>query len=249
MLKQNEEIHDLLGYDGIKIIQNKEMFRFSLDATLLANFVDTTSKAQKIIDLCSGNGPIPLFLSLKTKSEIIGIEIQEQVADMAKRSVVLNGLEKQVSYLHADLKGISKEVGANCYDIVTANPPYFKYISSSNINKHEQITIARHEVFVTLEEIMTESKKLLKNKGLFYLVHRAERLQEILHLLEMHKLRARRLQFVYPKESSQDAMIVLIEAQKGSKTMVKVEKPMYIHNEDGTYTNQIKKIFHFKTTI
>src|SRR5690554_5155330 len=118
MLKNNEELHDLLGYEGLKIIQGKEMFRFSLDSTLLGNFVQITNKEKRIIDLCTGNAPIPLFLSLKTKAHIIGIELQDQIADMANRSVEVNGLEKQIEIQTEDVKHIGEKVGKNIFDIV-----------------------------------------------------------------------------------------------------------------------------------
>lgn len=249
MLKENEELHDLLGYEGIKIIQGKEMFRFSLDSTLLANFVHITSKEKRIIDLCTGNAPIPLFLSLKTKANIVGVEIQEQIADMAKRSVEANGLEKQIQIKVEDVKQIGGLVGKNIFDIVCANPPYFKYLPTSNTNKNDFLTIARHEVKINLADLVKEAKGLLKNKGYFYLVHRAERLQEILNLLSDSKLNAKRVQFVYAKQSTKDAMLVLIEAQKESKAMLQVLQPIYIHNEDGSYAEEILEIFRFKGTV
>lgn len=249
MLKNNEELHDLLGYEGLKIIQGKEMFRFSLDSTLLGNFVQITNKEKRIIDLCTGNAPIPLFLSLKTKAHIIGIELQDQIADMANRSVELNGLEKQIEIQTEDVKHIGEKVGKNIFDIVCANPPYFKYLPTSNINKNEQLTIARHEVRLTLEDLIKEAKGLLKNKGHFYLVHRAERLQEIVKLLSENKLNVKRLQFVFAKQSTTDAMLVLIEAQKESKATLHVLQPIYIHNEDGSYTEEILEIFRFKGTV
>lgn len=249
MLKDNEELHDLLGYEGIKIIQGKEMFRFSLDSTLLANFVHITTKEKQIIDLCTGNAPIPLFLSLKTKAHIVGVELQEQIADMAKRSVEVNKLEQQIQIIIEDVKQIGDTVGKNTYDIVCANPPYFKYHPTSNINKNEQLTIARHEVKLTLEDLIKATKGLLKNKGHFYLVHRAERLQEICKSLAEYKLNVKRVQFIYPKQSTKEAMLVLIEAQKDSKALIQVLQPIYIHNEDGSYTEEILEIFRFKGTV
>lgn len=249
MLKVNEEVHNLLGYDGIKIIQGKEMFRFSLDSTLLANFVHINGKEKHIIDLCTGNAPIPLFLSLKTMARIIGVEVQEQIADMGKRSVEINELGHQIQIVTEDVKQIGDKVGKNIYDIVCANPPYFRYLPTSNINKNEQLTIARHEVKLTLEDLIKETKVLLKNKGHFYLVHRAERLQEICKLLSEYKLNVKRVQFIYPKRSSTDAMLVLIEAQKESKALIQVLQPIYIHNEDGSYAEEILEIFRYKAIV
>ena len=141
-----KQVHELLGYKNIKIIQDDEMFSFSVDSMLLADFIKTTYKTKNIIDLCCGNAPIPLFLTLKTKAQIIGIEIQKEVYELAKESIKLNNFDNQITMINQDLKGIHNQVGANKFDIVSCNPPYFKYIESSNINKNDYLTIARHEV-------------------------------------------------------------------------------------------------------
>ena len=155
-----KQIHELLGYKNIKIIQDDEMFSFSVDSMLLADFIKTTNQTKKIVDLCCGNAPIPLFLTLKTKCEILGIEIQKEVYELATESIKLNNLNDQIKIINDDLKGIYKKIGANKYDIVSCNPPYFKYIETSNINKNDYLTIARHEVKATLEDIINESTKL-----------------------------------------------------------------------------------------
>src|SRR5690606_35548150 len=144
----------LLGYKHIKIIQDEEKFRFSLDSTLLANFVNVKKHTKKIIDLGTGNAPIPLFLTLKTDAKIIGVEIQKEVYELAKQSVELNNLSGQIEIINADIKDVYKLVGPNTFDIVISNPPYFKYLPTSNINKNDYLTIARHEVLITLEEIV-----------------------------------------------------------------------------------------------
>ena len=136
-LKNKEVIHELLGYENIKIIQNDDMFSFSIDSMLLADFVNINKRCKNIIDLGCGNGPIPLYLTLKTDALIYGVEIQSDVYDMAKRSVELNGLENQITIINDDLKGIYKKIGANKFDVVTSNPPYFKYAETSNINKND----------------------------------------------------------------------------------------------------------------
>lgn len=240
-----EEIHELLGYERIKIIQKDDILRFSLDSMLLADFVDTKN-SKEIIDLGCGNAPIPLFLTLKTDSKIIGIDIQEDVCDLATRSVKLNNLDNQIEIICNNIKDIYKVVGANRFDIVTTNPPYFKYRKSSIINKNDYLTIARHEVLITLEEIVSEAKKLLIDGGYFYMVHRADRLSDILLSLKNERFGVKRIRFVYTKSNDDNALLVLIGARKNKPSDVKVLKPLYIYNEDKTYTDEVKKIFNFK---
>lgn len=240
-----EVIHELLGYKRIKIIQNDEMFSFSLDSILLANFVNTSVKDNYIIDLGCGNGPIPLFLTMKTKAKIYGVEIQEVIYDMAKRSVELNNFEEQVTIINADLKNIYRNDFANKFNIVTSNPPYFKVNPNSNFNKNDYLTIARHEVMATLEDIIIEAKKLLVDGGSLYLVHRAERIDDILILLKKHKFACKRMQFVYSKIDSETALTVLVEAKKNRQSGIKVLRPLYTYDNNGEYTEEIKKIFNF----
>ena len=240
-----EEVHELLGYERIKIIQRSDMLRFSLDSMLLGDFVKTKG-AKKIIDLGCGNGPIPLFLTLKTDAKIIGVDIQEDVCDLARRSIELNNLSNQIEIVTGSIKDIYKVLGANSFSIVTSNPPYFKYKESSIINKNDYLTIARHEVLITLEEIVSEAKKLLIDGGYFYLVHRAERLSEVLVSLKKEGFGVKELRFVYPKESDESALLVLISARKNKRDDIKVLKPMYVYSDDGSYTSEVKKIFNFK---
>ena len=181
MINNGEKIHELLGYENIKIIQKDDVFSFSLDSMLLANFIDA-NKAQKIIDLGTGNAPIPLFLTLKTNAKIYGIEIQEEPFDLAQRSVELNHLENQITIIKDDLKGIYKKLGANTFDIVCSNPPYFKVSDTSIINKNDTLTIARHEVKANVNDIIEEASKLLVDGGKLYIIHRIERMPEIIKL-------------------------------------------------------------------
>ena len=238
-----EQIHELLGYENIKIIQDEEMFSFSLDSMLLANFIDTFG-AKRIIDLGTGNGPIPLFLTLKTKASIIGVEIQEEVANLAKRSVELNHFENQIEILNDDLKDIYKKVGANSFDIVSSNPPYFPYKDDSMINKNDYLTIARHEVKVKLLDIITEAKKLLIDGGKFYIVHRVSRLTEVIRALEDNNFGIKKIQMIHPKQDG-EAMMFLLEARKNKPSDLKIIKPLYVYNND-KYTDEVLEIFNFK---
>ena len=238
-----KQIHELLGYKNIKIIQDDEMFSFSLDSMLLANFIDTKG-SKKIIDLGTGNAPIPLFLTLKTDAHIYGVEIQEDVYDLAKRSVLLNGFENQITILNRDLKNIYQELGANQFDVVSSNPPYFKYQEDSLINKNDYLTIARHEVKATLEDIIVEAKRLLIDGGRFNMVHRVSRMSEIFRCLEDNHFGIKRVQLIYPKTNG-EAMMFLVEARKNKASDIKMLEPIYVYHEN-KYTEQVLEIFNFK---
>ena len=240
-----EEVHELLGYERIKIIQRDDMLRFSLDSMLLGDFVECKN-ANKIIDLGCGNGPIPLFLTLKSDAKIIGVDIQDDVCDLARRSIKLNNLENQIDIICGSIKDIYKTAGANSFDIVTSNPPYFKYNETSITNKNDYLTIARHEVLITLEEIVSEAKKLLVDGGTFYLVHRVERLSDILVSLQKERFGVKKIRFIYTKVDDKKALLVLVSARKNKKADCEVVKPLYVYNQDGSYTDEVKKIFNFK---
>ena len=240
MLVENE----LLGYPRLKIMQDSEMFSFSIDSVLLANFVRTTKKTKKIIDLGTGNAAIPLYLSLKTKAHMYGIEIQEKAFELAKVSVSINHLDDQIQILHDDLKGISQKLGRYCFDVVTSNPPFFKLIDSSRVNKNDFLTIARHEVKMTLEDLIKEASYLLNNGGQFYLVHRPDRLTDIFALLRQYKLEPKRMQLVHPR-SNQQPNHVLIEAVKGRlEGGLVVLKPLIVYTKD-KWTKAILDIYNF----
>ena len=185
-MKLNVVKNDLLGYPKYIIYQNPEMFSFSIDSMLLADFVDIKKDTKKIIDLGTGNGVIPMYLTLSTNANIIGVDIQEDVLNLAKLSVEENGLSNQITLLNRDIKGLSCEY--KNIDVVISNPPYFKYKETSIVNKTDYKTIARHEVLITLEEIIMEAYKLLKPRGCFYLIHKPDRLTDVLYYLRKHNL-------------------------------------------------------------
>jgi tRNA1(Val) A37 N6-methylase TrmN6 len=239
----NEVINDLLGYDGIKIIQRPDMFNFSLDSTLLADFARPLAKTKKILDLGTGNAPIPLFLSLKTNAKIIGVEIQKDVYEIAKRNILLNKLNDQIDIINEDIKGIHKNYENSEFDLITCNPPFFKYKESSNTNKNDYKTIARHEVLITLEEIIIEAKRLLKTRSSLCMVHRTERVIEIINLLTKHNFAIKRMRFVYPKKGEESNM-VLIDASNNGKAGLKLLEPLYVH-ENGGYTDEVRRIFNY----
>ena len=232
----------LLNFDNMIIYQDNDYFLFSLDSVLLANFVTIRLTDKKIIDLCSGNGPIPMLLSFRTKARIFGVEIQKYIYDMGFDSIKENRLDEQIEFINDDVKKLDKVYDAETFDVVTCNPPYFKYQDTSLINENEGKSIARHEVLINLEEIINISSYLLKNSGTFAMVHRPERLIEIINLFQKYNLEPKKIQLVYPKEGK-DANILLIEGIKNGKGGLKVLEPLIVHDNNGKYVPKIRKMF------
>lgn len=231
-----ERIYDILGYDNIKIFQDDEFFSFSLDSIMLANFVSIKLRDKNIADLCSGNGIISLILSLRTSSKIVGIEIQEKLAKLAQKSVNYNKLNNQIEIVNEDIKNYSIN---NCekFDVVTCNPPFFKIHEKNFFNFSEEKAIARHEIAINLKETLLVSKKILKNNGTFAIVHRPERLLELLEQFRNNNIEPKRLQFVYSR-LDKEAIMVLLEGVKNGKSGLKVEPPFVLYNNDNTITEQ-----------
>lgn len=232
----------LLGYKNLKIIQDNEMFNFSLDSVLLPNFVTLNKNITKILDIGSGNAPIPLILSTKTDAKITGVEIQEEVYKMALDSVTLNKKESQINIINIDINDYYKNVETDTFDVITCNPPFFKYTETSNINKNDYKTIARHELKLNLSQLFNIAKKLLKNNGVIAIVHRPERLVEIIEEMKKNNIEPKRVRFVYPKKNM-EANIMLIEGSKNGKPGLKILPPLYTHLDNGQYTEEIKKFF------
>lgn len=237
-----EVINDLLNYGGLKIVQNTDWFSFSIDSVLLANFVTVNNK-QKIMDFCTGNAPIPLFLSTKTKSEIIGVELQREVYDLALKSLRINKLDKRIKIINEDVKNLPKLYETDTFDLITCNPPYFKVNSSSNLNDNEIKKVARHELYLNLDDIFVCAKKLLKNNGKIAIVHRTDRLIDIIMSMKKNNIEPKRLQFIYPFSDSK-SNLVLVEGSKNGNPGLIIEKNIVVHNEDGSYTNFINDMFN-----
>ena len=238
-----ERINDLVGYKKLKIVQNNDWFKFSLESVLLPCFVIINKNVNKILDLCTGNAPIPLVLSTKTKAKIYGVEIQKDVYDLAKKSVDINNLSNQIEIINDDVKNISNKFESDTFDIITCNPPYFKDVDTSKKNDDIHKIIARHEVNLTMDDLAKVVRKLLKNDGKFYLVHRTERFLELTNLLMSYNIMPKRVRFIYPKENTESNLFML-EAVKNGKVGLKLESPLYVHNNDGSYKDEILKMFN-----
>ena len=235
-------INYLLGYKNLKIVQDNEMFKFSLDSVLLPNFVTINKKITKILDIGCGNAPIPLILSTKTDATIVGVEIQKEVFDLAIESIKINNKEKQIKIINRDINDYYKEGETESFDVITCNPPFFKYVESSNTNKNDYKTIARHEIKLNLNQLFTIAKKLLKNNGVIAIVHRPERFVEVVEEMKKNNIEPKRVQFVYPKKNM-EANIMLIEGSKNGNPGLKILPPIYSHLDNGEYTEEIKKYF------
>ena len=235
-------VNDLVGYENLKIIQNTEYFNFSLESILLPRFCEIKKGKLKIMDLCTGNAPIPLILSTLTSSNIIGVEIQKEIYDLAMQSVDINNLQDRISLINMDARNITSEFNTDSFDLITCNPPYFKYVESSNINNNSVKSIARHEISITLEDIIKIGRKLLKNNGSLVIVHRTDRISEIIKLMEDNNLAPKRMRFIYPK-TGENSNLVLIDARKNGNVGLKVLPPLICHNEDGSYTEEVLNMF------
>lgn len=237
-----EVINRLLNYKDLKIVQNTNWFNFSLDSVLLCDFVTLNKNIKNIIDFCTGNAPIPLILSQKTNSKIIGVELQKEIYDLAKKSVEINNLQDRIEIKNMDIKDLVKEYETDTFDLITCNPPYFKVKESSNLNQNDIKTNARHEVNINLDEIFSLAKKLLKNNGCISIVHRPERLIEIIEIMKKNNIEPKKIRFVYPKVNS-ESNILLIEGTKNGNPGIKILPPLFVHDEDGKYLEEIQEMF------
>lgn len=241
-LKEGERL-DELQRNGYKIIQNSQKFCFGMDAVLLSGFARVKQK-ERVLDLGTGTGIIPILLRGKTKGrDFTGLEIQEESADMARRSVAYNHLEESISIVTGDLKEAAALFGAASFDVVTCNPPYM-IGNHGLVNPEEPKAAARHELFCTLKDVVQQTARVLKPGGRFYLVHRPFRLAEILALLVQYRLEPKRMRLVYPFVDKEPNM-VLLEALSGGKSRITVEKPLIVYKEQGVYTDEIYDIYGY----
>ena len=235
-------LNDLLDYKGYKIYQDTDMFCFSLDSILLANFVTINKNINSIMDIGCGNAPIPLVLTTKTNAKIIGIEIQKDVYNLSIDSVRYNKLDNQIRIINADINNLYKEYESDSFDVITCNPPYFKVNNKTKQNISEYKKIARHEITLKLDDICKISKKLLKNNGVLAIVHRPDRMIEIFESMKKNNIEPKKIQFIYPKKG-ENCNLILIEGTKNGNEGIKILEPLIVHNEDGNYSEQVLKMF------
>ncbi|MDR7074836.1 tRNA1(Val) (adenine(37)-N6)-methyltransferase [Fictibacillus barbaricus] len=241
-LLPNERI-DYLVHEDLKIIQSPSVFSFSLDAVLLSRFAWVPIQKGKIIDLCSGNGAVALLLSKRSNAHITGVEIQEKLYSMAQRSVALNELTKQVQIDLGDIKEAPAHYGYGTFDALTCNPPYFPSMNQEDYNLNEHLAIARHEIHCSLEDVIRVSSQLVKQGGKVSMVHRPNRLMEILAYMRHYQLEPKKLQLIYPKADS-EANMLLIEGLKNGRPDLHILPPLTVYGNDGEYTPELKRMFY-----
>ncbi|WP_300279739.1 tRNA1(Val) (adenine(37)-N6)-methyltransferase [Peptacetobacter sp.] len=238
-IKEKERIDDL-QLKGLKIIQNTDGFCFGIDAVLLANFAKVKNKA-KVVDLGTGTGIIPLIIYGKSNAEkIYGVEIQEEVFEMASRSVLMNDIKDNIKIINADLKDIKEVLPTNTFDVVTSNPPYMHNDGIKNPNDKKMIS--RHEVKCNLEDVIKAASILLKERGKFFMIHRPTRLIDIVSLGRKYRLEPKLMRFVHPKVDKAPNLL-LVEFTKGGRPDLKIMDPLYVYGEDGKYTEEIIEIY------
>jgi tRNA1(Val) A37 N6-methylase TrmN6 len=237
---KDERIDDL-QLRGLKIIQKRKGFCFGVDAVLLSDFVDV-KQGHRVIDLGTGNGIIPILLAGKTKAErIIGVELQEHLVEMAVRSVRMNGLENTLQILHADIKEVLQHFLPSSFDVVVSNPPYMKVFSGLQ-NEDLSVALARHEIRITLEEVVGMAANLLKQGGQFAIVHKPERLVDILCQMRHCGIEPKEIRFVHPS-TRKKANIVLIKGTKGGKPALQMLPPLFVFEDTGKFSKEIDRIY------
>ena len=239
-LKEGERL-DELQRDGRRIIQHPGRFCFGMDAVLLSAFA-RAYPGEKVLDLCSGTGVIPILMESRYPgAHFTGLELQEESADMARRSVQVNGREEQIAILQGDLRNCEEQLKAGAWDVVTVNPPYMK-VPAGQHNRNLAMNLARHEIACTLTDVLASAARLLKSKGRFYMVHRPMRLPEIMEQMRVFKIEPKRMQLVHPKLEREPNM-VLIEGIRGGAPELRVAPPLIIYHEDGSYTEPVRRIY------
>ncbi|MCD3195488.1 tRNA1(Val) (adenine(37)-N6)-methyltransferase [Clostridium botulinum C] len=240
LVKSGETLDDL-QLNGIHVIQKKDGFRFGIDAVLLANFAKVKN-GDRVVDLCSGTGIVPFIIAGKTKaSNITGIEIQRDMTEMANRSTKFNKLQDKIEFICEDLTNINNIKKISKADVVTVNPPY-KLCNSGIVNPNDKMAIARHEICCNLEDVIIACRTLLKDNKRMYMVHRPDRLADIITLMRKNKIEPKRIQMVHPN-TKKPPNIVLIEGQRDGGAFLKWEPPIYVYNDEGGYSDQIQVIY------
>ena len=243
-IKKDERIDDL-GIKNLKIIQNKKWFCFGIDSVLLANFTKNIKKDSYVLDLGTGSGIMPTLLCGKTElKKVVGIEIQKDVCDMAKRSIELNKINEKFEIICDSILNLNKYFEKQTFYVVITNPPYKKK-NTGIINPDEPKMIARHEITANLEDFIRVAKDMLKDKGEFYMVHRTERLVDIFELMRKYKIEPKEIRFIFSNKNGEPKM-VMIKGVKNAKSFLKIYPNLYIYEEDGKYTEEIKNIYELE---
>ncbi|HEX7065177.1 MAG TPA: tRNA1(Val) (adenine(37)-N6)-methyltransferase [Bacillales bacterium] len=247
-LHKDERLDYLFFDQELKIIQSSRLFSFSLDSLLLAAFVYVPIQKGRLVDLCSGNGAIPLMLSRRTRGDIFGIELQAEVNEMARRSVNLNGLGERVKLIQADLKEAPERLGHESFDVVTCNPPYFSGSAENEMKENERVAAARHELYTTLEDVVSVSGRMLKQGGKAAFVYPVEGVFDLMMLMRSNRLEPKRALWVYPK-AGREANRVVIEGKKDAKPGIRVLPPLIVYNEDNRYTEELREFCDITSTL
>lgn len=235
-------LNDILGYKNLSIYQDPEFFCFSLDSVILANYSNIRLRDENIIDLGCGNGVIPLILSKRTNKKIIGVEIQKKCFDLAVESVKYNKLDNQIELINSDIKDLDERYN-NYFDLILCNPPYFKINDKNFLNLSKEKQIARHELMLNLDKLFSVSKKLLKNNGNIDIVHRPERLLEIFDSMRKYNIEPKRIKFVY-ENINKPSTLVLVEGQQNGKPGLKIDEPLIMYNNDGSYSDEYQSLIN-----
>lgn len=246
LLNKNEVLIDFLDIKDMKIIQRNDHFNFSLDSVLLANFARINRSTKSVLDLGTGNGAISMMLSCRTNAKIYGIEIQEISADLARRNIELNRLTNNIEIINDDMNNYIKYFKDQSQDLIVCNPPFFKLDGNEDqINNLDQLSLARHELSINLDQIIFIASKLLKNNASFSLVHRSSRLSEILETMKKYSIEPKRIQFCHSK-MNKPSKIILIEGIKNSKSNLEIMPPLFTHKDNGEYSEIVKQYFKMK---
>ena len=234
--------NNLLNYKDKCIFQDTDYFMMSLDSLLLSQFVTINLRDKKILDIATGNAPIPMLLTYRTKAHIYGVELQKEVHLLGRISVSENEMKNQITLIHDDAKNLPNIFDSDFFDVITCNPPYFKTKNSEFENNNDIKAIARHEKTLELEDIFRVSKYLLKNNGRLAIVHRTERLMEIIDVMKKYNFELKKIRFVYPNKNK-NSDLVLIECVKNGKPCLKMLPPLFVYKEKKIYSDEVENMF------
>ena len=234
--------NNLLNYKDKYIFQDTRYFKMSLDSLLLSQFVTINLRDKRILDIATGNAPIPMFLTFRTKAHIYGVELQEDIYLLGKKSIEENKMENQITIIHDDAKNLSNVFESDFFDVITCNPPYFKTTNENFENNNGIKAIARHEKTLELEDVFRIGKYLLKNNGKLAIVHRTERIMEILDTMKKYNFELKKIRFVYPN-MNKNSDLVLLECVKNGKSGLRMLPPLFVYKENGVYSDEVEAMF------